>query len=77
MVEPPHFSEKSRTYDPRPIVEFSEDELPQILKWPIDGKYKLVMEVEMRGIQEKDYGAYKGKKCATFKVLSVGEQSEQ
>jgi hypothetical protein len=71
-VDPPYTSDKNRTYDPRPTFEISEAILPEIKKWTIDGEYILNMKVEMTGINEKDYGANKGKKCATFRVVSIG-----
>ena len=58
--------------DIRPCIQFSEVELPEIKKWMIDGKYKLIIEVEMKGIREAEYGANRGKKVADFRVTKVG-----
>lgn len=75
-TDPPYTSEKSRTYDPRPTFEISETDLPEIKKWTIDSQYDLNLKVEMVGINEKDYGPNKGKKCATFRVVSIGTKKE-
>lgn len=77
VVSPKMEDEKSRTYDPRPVVNFSETDLPQIRKWTIDEPYTLVIKVDMTGIREEDYGANKGKKVASFKVISVGVQESE
>lgn len=63
---------KKETYDPRPCFSISETDLPEIKSWTIDGKYKLEIEVEMRGIREEDYGNNKGKKVAEFRISKVG-----
>lgn len=76
-TDPPFSSEKSRTYDPRPTFEIPETALPEIKKWNVDEKYPLNMEVEMIGINEKDYGPYKGKKCATFRIVSIGTKDAE
>lgn len=70
--EEPFDSEKGRTYDPRPVIEISESDLPEIKGWTIDGKYSLNIKVEMRGIQEKEYGNDKGKIYGSFRVTEVG-----
>lgn len=66
-----------QTFDPRPTLTFSEDELPAILDWTMNKKYCLTVEVEMKGIEESDWGASKGKKVARLKVTKVGlEESD-
>ena len=70
--EEPWNSDKVRTIDPRPTFCLSEEDLPEILKWTIDGKYTLTMEVEMRGIAERDHGHLKDKKVADFRITKVG-----
>lgn len=70
-------SEKGRTYDPRPTICISDEYLPEIKSWTIDGKYKLVVEVEMRGIREEDYGANKGKKVADLRVTKIGLEEKE
>lgn len=67
-------TEEGRSYDPRPVIEISEDALPEIKKWNIDENYKLMVEVDMIGIEEKDYGAYKGKKVARLRVIKIGSK---
>lgn len=67
---------KSGKYDPRPTIDFSETDLPEIKNWTIDGKYKLTIEVEMRGINEREHGNDKGKKFASFRVTKVGVEEK-
>lgn len=75
-VEPKHSELESRKYDPRPCISFSETELPQIKQWPLDGKYQLTVEVEMKGIREESYGPNKGKVVGEFRVTKVGVEEE-
>lgn len=73
----PYNSEKSRTYDPRPVISISETDLPSILKWTMDGKYKIKLEVEMVGITEEDWEPNKGKKVARLRITKIGlDESE-
>lgn len=59
------------------IIRFDEDDLPELTKWKVGGKYKLTMEVEQTGMSKgEDEMPYapKGTKptmTATFKVISV------
>lgn len=75
-IEPKYEDAKNRKYDPRPCIQFSEDELPQIKKWPLEGKYKLTVEVEMKGIREESYGSNKGKIVGEFRVTKVGVEED-
>ena len=71
-TEPDYKSEKARTHDPRPTFTISETSLPEIKSWNVDKEYDLAVRVEMIGINEKEYGSDKGKKAATFRVVSIG-----
>lgn len=68
-------SPKSEKYPT--TVRFDEDDLPELTKWKVGGKYKLTMEVEQTSMSKGDeYGvnAPKGTKSmmsASFKVISV------
>ncbi len=71
-------SKEDNSYDPRPTIEISEKDLPEIKKWNVDDEYELEIKVKMIGINEKNYGPDKGKKAATFRVISIGlEEAEE
>lgn len=57
-------------------VRFDEDDLPELVKWRVGGKYKLTLEVEQlsmsKGDEYEELGSKeKPKTRASFKVLSV------
>lgn len=57
-------------------IRLDEDDLPELTKWKVGGKYKLTMEVEQISMSKGDeYGEMepgsKNKTRASFKVLSV------
>ncbi len=55
-------------------VRFDEDELPELVKWRVGGKYKLTLEVEQISMSKGDEyeeSKEKPKTRASFKVLSV------
>lgn len=63
---------KGKSYDPRPSFSMSDSDLPEINSWNINGKYKIMLEVEMQGIRKEDYGTNKGKNVANFKIAKIG-----
>ena len=55
-------------------VRFDEDELPELVKWRVGGKYKLTLEVEQTSMSKGDEyedTKEKPKVRGSFKVLSV------
>jgi len=54
-------------------VRFDEDELPEVAKWKVGGKYKLTLEVEQISMSKGDEFEDEKKPIirASFKVLSV------
>ncbi len=56
-------------------VRFDEDELPELVKWKVGGRYKLTLEVEQismsKGDEYAEESKEKPKTRASFKVLSV------
>ncbi len=60
------------------MVRFDEDELPEITKWKVGGKYKITLDVEQMSMSKGDeFNEIEGnrkekpKTRASFKVLSV------
>lgn len=57
-----------------PSFYLRQEDLPEILKWQVNGKYYIVMKVEMTGTEnKKDLGSKQdaSKMEAEFQVLSV------
>lgn len=63
---------ESNTYNPQPSICISEEFLPEIKSWSIDGEYDLRIKVKMTGIRTEDYGSEKGKVKGDFKITSIG-----
>ncbi len=57
------------------VIRFDEDELPELTKWRVGGKYRLTLEVEQVSMSKgEDYDegeSQKPKTRASFKVVSV------
>src|SRR4051794_11531988 len=60
-----------------PILRLDEEDLPELAKWKVGGKYKITLEVQQTSMSKGDeYGEpvdpkEKPKTMASFKVLSV------
>lgn len=60
------------TYNPQPSVSIDETVLPEIKKWEIGKEYCLEIKVKMTGINQRDYGHFRGKACGEFRITQIG-----
>lgn len=65
------------SFDSRPRISFTEDELPEIKEWSVGKKYKLEIKVEMTGINKMEYGENKNKIQGQFKVISTNVEEKE
>lgn len=64
-------------YDPRPTVDFTSDELPEIKDWKVGEEYYVLVCVKQERITTKIDDKGKEKHCASFKVVSVKTYDEE
>lgn len=62
-----------RSATPKPTISLNEKELPEIKKWKVGGKYRIMLDVEQVSAEKGDsWGESDSKRLnARFKVLKA------